>query len=153
VTAPTTTSALPWVESFSDLRNGAQTDTGATAWTTSRRGGTFAVQDQALVITGGGAEGVFQTEAVDIARFASVHVSVQVRSRGRLNADQDYVGLYVIIDNDRHEQPVGKVYGVQDKVTTLSGKFSGRTIRLVIRALVTFEAESYTIDNVSVMAA
>jgi hypothetical protein len=152
VPAPTT-SPLPWVETFSDLRNGAQTDTGTTAWTTSRRGGTFAVQDKALVITGGGAEGVFQTEAVDISRFTSVSVSVQVRSRGRLNADQEYVGLYVIIDNGRHEQLAGKVYGVQDKVTTLTGKFSGHTIRLVIRALVTFEAESYTFDNVSVVAA
>jgi hypothetical protein len=152
---PAPVGGLPWVESFDGLPNGAQSDTGATAWTLSRPTGKFDVQNGALVITGNGGEGVWQTQVLNIAGRAAVDVSVQVQSIGRLELNQDYVRLYVSVNNGP-PQLVGGVAGAvlsAGGITTIAGRFSGTTIRVVIRAFVSAGDEFYTIDNIRVGAA
>jgi hypothetical protein len=152
VVEPVPATGLPWVETFADSPNGAQSDAGATAWKISRSAGKFDVQNGALVIQGGGTEGIFETtQLISIAGVSSVTVFVQVTSQGPLEAQQDYVRYFVTVD-DGPRQLVGEVTGAQNGVATLFGNFSGNTIRLEIRSFVSFEDESYTIDNVQVIA-
>jgi Ricin-type beta-trefoil lectin domain-like len=143
---------VPWEETFTGLFNGAKSNTGSTAWTLSRATGNFDVQNGVLLVNGGGPVGVFTTQPINIAANGGVTVSVQVQSQGMLEATQDYVKLFVKVNNGA-EQLVGEVKGNQTTVATLSGNYVGTTIVVVIRAYVSAGDEFYIIDNIRVVPA
>jgi Ricin-type beta-trefoil lectin domain-like len=146
-------SSLPWEETFAGLPNGTTSDVGSTAWTLTRTTGKFDVQNEALVVNGAGAVGVFTTPPIRISGGGRAAVSVQVRSRGPLETNGDYVRLFVNVDNGP-AQLVGQVNGRTPNATTttLSGNYTAAsTIVVVIHAYVTFVDEFYIIDNIKVM--
>jgi len=138
-----------WIEDFDSLSNGTQSNAGATAWSLTRTGGIFEVRDGALVLNDGGSEGVLTTDAIDISGAASVEVSLDVLSVGKLETTQDYVKLYAKVDGSS-EVLLGEKWGNQDPGAKLTSSVTGNSLVLVIRAYVSYNDEFYIMDNLSV---
>jgi len=156
VTAPSPlleSSSVPWVETFL-LPNGSIEDIGSTAWKATRMTGRFNVEDGYLVVEGFGSVGVLTTAPIDISNAGAVDVSLDVVSKGPLEFHQDYVELYVQVD-DGEEQYIGKVAGRGHEAgVTITGKdFTGNSMVVIVRAYVSFALEFYLIDRLSVKPA
>lgn len=141
---------IPWIEDF-DLNNGAQSDTGSTAWTaTPGSGMSLEVENGALVLNNGNSAGVVTTGIIDIAD-STVSVSLDLYSVGPLEDYQDFVRLYKKVDGGS-EQLIGEQVGILDNGTTITGSgITGNTLELVIRAYVSYPNEFYYMDNLSVL--
>jgi hypothetical protein len=140
-----------WKETFDDQANGATYDTGDTAWTLTQNSHNFYVQGGKLVMNDGGSEGYFITEEIDITG-KTVEVSLDLYSNNQLEIDQDYVKLYYKVNNGP-EMLIGEKKGIQSTPTTIKTPpygITGNTLKLVIRAKVTWYDEFYYMDNLSV---
>jgi len=147
--APTPAGSLPWIESFAQVADGTTADGGPTSWTATRAKGNFDVQGEALRVNDGGSEAVFMTGEIDISG-TSVDVSIDLYSVGNLESNQDYVGLYIKVDNQA-EQLIDQKWGIQPAGTKMLARaVTGNKLTVVIRAYVSFGDEFYFIDNVSV---
>jgi hypothetical protein len=160
-TPSTPTGSLPWEELFPQ-GNGTTQDTGATAWTSFRASGSFAVQDNRFCIVSGGSEGVWQTELIDISSASSVDISLDLWSDGGMESDPpprsdpaaDWFYVYYVIDGGA-EQLIdgidGRTAGPDPENISISG-LSGNTLRLVVRTRTTGGVEEYCFDNINIAA-
>ena len=139
---------LPWIEKF-DLPNGTKSDAGETAWTSSRGGGTFEVNNGVFAVSDGKTFiGELMTEVMDIsAAPVTVSLEVEALSSG-LDTGEDYVKLFKIVDGGT-EVLIDMVDGNESKTLTESN-ITGNTLQLVIRGYTTFNTELYEFDNLSV---
>jgi len=146
--APPTQISLPWLETFSQANGTTVSSDGS--WITTRFfPGEFSVQNGALRVFGDGSEAVLTTSEINISG-TPVTVSLDVWSVGRLEAEQDYVRLYVKVD-DQAEVLIGTVVGSQDSLASISGTgITGNKLVLVIRAYVSSTSEEYFLDNLGV---
>lgn len=140
---------VPWVERFA-RPDGTKNTTGAVSWTAERTGGIFEVQNRTFVIEGAGSEGVLTTTPIDISQ-GPVDVSVEVYSKGSLEVKNDNVKLYIRVD-DQEETLLGKITGIQEASTLISGtNIRGSKLVVIVRANVSWKKEYYFLDNLSVL--
>lgn len=139
---------LPWLENF-NLADGTKSDTGETAWTSSRGGGVFEVSAGSFRVSDGiNHIGEFVTEVIDISA-APVTVSLEVlANQGGLDKGQDFVKLFGIIDQGP-EVLIDMVDGEESKTFSKSN-ITGNTLQLVIRGYTTYSGEVYLFDNLAV---
>ena len=157
---------LPWLEDFADLSDGSTTDHGSTAWNADQGGltssrGLFEVRNEALVVTStnrnDGQFVTWTTEEVDISPYASIQVSLDLRSEGQLEEQGqwiDFVKVYYLLDNNA-PQPLAEFNGNfngDNWLTATSIPLTGTTLSLLIEARTTSTAETYFIDNVAIIS-
>lgn len=156
VPAPVLPDALPWVEDFTDLPDGATSDDGPTAWTAFRSQGNFAVENNAFVVNDSGDEGVLETNLIDVADVSEIMVTLEAYT-GALGdglESSDYVELYVTLD-EGSELFVGRVQDDNPTGATIIGTVdtsSASVVKLIVRAKVSYYTEYYYIDKLSVEA-
>jgi len=152
-TARTTSTigSVPWRENFMRLPDGTTKDTGATSWTAHRGSGRFSILNGTLAVEGVGSVGVVKSSPIDISD-GPVDVRLDLFSRGRLEIDEDYVQLYVTVDDD-DQVLLGEVTGRQDDGTTITGKeITGSTLVVEIRTYVSYRKEYFHLDKLTVLS-
>ncbi len=153
---PPPASKLPWAEGFGGLADGAQSDDGATAWTTDNGAASFSVQNEAFQLQRVDAEAVWRSEPVEIAGAGPVNVQLKLRSEGSLNTggpNADYVRVYYVLNGGGEELVqgfTGKINGNGSAATVSANGLSGQTVEIVVRAKVTGDDEVYFLDDVSI---
>ncbi len=141
-------SSVDWVEDFS-LSDGTQSDDGETAWTSQYGGsGIFEVQSNAFMAMDTDGEGVWESEAIDIAEGGSIDVSVDISRKGDADSD-DYIRVYYKLDGGA-EVPIAEMTGNFGAQTVTASDLSGSTLQVVVRANLDHDDESYHWDNVTV---
>jgi hypothetical protein len=141
-------SSVDWVEAF-NLSDGTRSDSGATAWTSQYSGaGVFEVQSNAFMAMDTDGEGVWESEAIDIAGGGSIDVSVDISRQGDANSG-DYIGVYYKLDGGA-EVPIAERTGNFGAQTVTASDLSGSTLQVVVRANLDHDDESYHWDNVTV---
>ena len=146
--------AAAWAESFDGLPDGATSDDGPTAWsTTAPPNGTFAVQGGAFAANDTKGEGVWRSGPIPISGTADLSLTVQ--SAGSMEASgsaADYLRVSYVLDGGAEvpvAQRAGNFNGDAAETVRVSG-LTGSTVQVVVRALTTAGSETYTWDDVSV---
>ncbi|MBA7496959.1 hypothetical protein ES702_07568 [subsurface metagenome] len=147
--SPTPIETLPWIEDFGGLVNGTTSDTGETAWDSTRPGGVFEVNGNRFVCNGPADEGVWTTEVIDISQAGSVNISVDIDDGDDNKESSDYVKVYYKLDGGG-EQLAGHVTDDISARTISATDLSGSTLQIIIRAKVSYSNEYYYWDNVTV---
>lgn len=150
-TSPIPPFAQIWSENFSGLTNGATSDTGSTAWTSSITQGTFEVQNGLMAFQGtnSGSNAYWISEDIDISNFSDISISYIVGDA--LDAekeDSDYVRGYYILDNGTRVQFGNVVNDVPTPVTESVSGLNGSTLRIEIDIRVSYGNETYNLDDI-----
>jgi hypothetical protein len=153
-------------EDFSQLQNGT---TSTSNWSSTKTpssalcsvlNGEFRISNCG---TNGG-EGVWTSNAINIAGKSFINISAGVRSsiinNAVMNTDPtygDYIRFYYKLDNGAEVLFAEKTGGINNHSTTLtpisgSGISSGNTLQIVVRARATGNDEFYYFDNMQVVA-
>jgi hypothetical protein len=159
--------ATIWAANFTVPDGTTRIDTGRYQWTATHNG-TTATKFSPINYefragnTGAGKEGVWTSQAINIANKANVGVAVHVRSyvtgSGQFESDTsatgDYLRLYYKLDGGV-EIPFAEVSGAinnnyENYTTASTRSLVGSTIQIVIRARATEADEFYYFDNVTV---
>ena len=162
VTSGTSTSSAFWLEDFTGLSNGATSDTGATAWTSSTGGaGTFSVQNSKFMgafNAGNTSEGIWTSASIDISTKSNVVVTVDLESgTGSTNdafEDSDYINVFYKLNGGAETQFFGDINGLNGTTTgsaaavATSPALNGSTLQIVIRLKNTDPTERYYFDNI-----
>lgn len=147
---------VAWLENFSGLPNGTQTDWfPPTEWSTDLSGipyhDYFEVSNNEFRAQDTDGVGVWRSQDISIAGLDLVQVSVDIRGSG-WNLDwDDCIRLYYRIDGGSETQfysgcnDLGTTY----QTVSVSG-LSGSTVQIIIRANNNADAEYYYWDNVTV---
>ncbi|MEX0980998.1 MAG: malectin domain-containing carbohydrate-binding protein [Bacteroidales bacterium] len=162
------TNYVKWVEDFT-LADGTMDDTGETAWTATRPGGTFQVADNMLVINDEENDsdvGEFTSEEIDISS-GPVSISLDVAVSNGIDDGQDYIKLYAIIDggdpvlldsiDGEYLHGLGgtqltKGDDATGDVGVLSGSgITGSTLKIYITSYLSAGSEYYYMDNLAVV--
>ena len=145
-----TLGGLPWSETFDELTEGATSDGGATAWTTTVDQGSLEVTNNALQLIGdnNGTNAVFLTEQVDISGFSDISIEVTTGDLGQNNKESnDFIRFFYILD-EGEEVDFGLL---NDDITTqlisIDG-LSGSTLQVGVEVQVSFGTETYFIDDI-----
>ncbi|WP_051947403.1 malectin domain-containing carbohydrate-binding protein [Muricauda sp. MAR_2010_75] len=137
-----------WMEDFEDLTNGATVDNGATAWTSTRDGGTFEVLDGQFMARGASdTPGVWTSEVIAIG--GTVSVSVDVDDVNNNKEGDDFVRALYILDGGTPVE-FGSVSDDIDPQTFTASGLTGSTVQVVVEIIVSGNPEFYFIDNVTV---
>ncbi|MDT0608622.1 PQQ-dependent sugar dehydrogenase, partial [Croceitalea rosinachiae] len=139
-----------WLEDFEDLSNGDVVDNGATAWTSSRDGGTFEVLDGWFWTNVSGGVGTWTSEVIPIGGTVSLSLDVDDSDDNKERAD--FVRALYILDGGTPVE-FGFVNNDIDPQTLISGEITGSTVQIVVESLVSGGNENYFIDNVTVTGA
>ncbi len=139
---------IPWSESFSLNDSVASLSTAERSWSAIRDGGSFGVKNGELAINDAGSEGVFTTGVMDIAA-TPVAVSLDLRSEGNLESNQDYWQLYQRVDGGA-EELIYETRGKQSATAFTSEAIVGDTLQLVVRTYLSWQDETYYLDNLNV---
>jgi hypothetical protein len=154
-------SAFEWLEDF-DLSDGTTSDGGGTAWSVDTSecgpGAVFEVRSGAFMAsdtdgtgtTVGGKEGVWMSEAIDIARAGAVDVSVDIWSEDTADPD-DNVSVYYKL-NGGDEVLIAQMYDDFSRKTVSATGLSGNTVQVIVRADLNYDDESYHWDDVTISA-
>lgn len=140
-----------WAEDFSGLTDGASSDTGQTAWTTTITQGTLTVQTEYLLLQGDDAstDATWSSEEIDISNHTDIGISFLVSDSAIGEKESnDYVRGYYILDNGSRIQ----FSNIADDIATptiqsITG-LNGSTLKIEIDFRVSFGNETYTIDDV-----
>ncbi|MDT0608621.1 InlB B-repeat-containing protein, partial [Croceitalea rosinachiae] len=139
-----------WLEDFEDLSNGDVVDNGATAWSSSRAGGTFEVLDGRFWTNVSGGVGTWTSEVIPIG--GTISLSMDVDDSDDNKESSDFVRALYILDGGTPVE-FGFVNNDIDPQTFISGEITGSTVQIVVESLVSGGNENYFIDNVAVTTA
>lgn len=157
VNDPAMVNTVPWIEDFTLANGSTESKNRLTTWIAERPEGSFSVQDERFVVNDGGAQGVFQTDPIDISG-GPVDVSLDVAYAGGIDIGQDFIKFYKKVDGGT-EELMGlidgkKFSGVElnsNQYVTLTEKgVTGSTLQLIIKGYVTYNDEYYFLDNLRV---
>ncbi|NAS12383.1 malectin domain-containing carbohydrate-binding protein [Poritiphilus flavus] len=141
---------LPWTETFDGLANGTTSDSGNTAWTSSRDNGVFEVRDGVFYVNRNSSNpGIWTSEEIVINGTVTVSVDVDDRDNRKENAD--FLRAYYAVDGG---SPVmfGEVRNDISAQTFTASGINGSTLQIIVEADVSARREIYVFDNVSVVA-
>ena len=163
VTAGSTTAATFWLEDFAGLSNGATSDAGSTAWTTSVTGsGTYSVQNNEYKISFSGSQGVgiWTSQSIDISSKTNVTFSVDLRSEVASSSDAfentDYIRVYYKLNGGAETQVFEDLAGIGSttnstaSTTFTSAALNGSTLQIIIKTSNSDPTERYFFDNIKV---
>jgi hypothetical protein len=129
-----------WQETFNGLTNGATSDAGATAWTTTSPSGgasTFSKQTpvagyELFLIDNTGTEGVWQSAITDISSYTEIAIELNLYSNFTYAAD--YIKCYYKV-NGGAEIQFGELLGNNGLVITsaASAIVSGSTLQIIVK--------------------
>ncbi len=146
-----------WLESFGDLPNNQNPDTGATAWSATDATNT----DYAGVRTNSGGKAfeatdtdgtvVWTSEVIDISAYATVDLSALMRASSKMETNQDFMRVtYKLDGGDTTLFANGEGVGsFGQKIVEATG-ISGSTIQIVAYMRNNGNNETYFLDNVRV---
>jgi len=163
VTAGSSAVTTFWLEDFSGLSNGATSDAGATAWTTSVTGsGTYSVQNNEFKTSFSGSQGVgiWTSQAIDISSKTNVSFSVDLRSELSSSNDAfetaDYIRVYYKLNNGAETlvyedlAGLGSTTNTNASATINSSSLNGSTLQIIIKTSNSDPTERYYFDNIKV---
>ncbi|PIB38347.1 immunoglobulin-like domain-containing protein [Maribacter sp. 4G9] len=136
-----------WFEDFEDLPDGTTVDNGATAWGSSRNGGTFEVLGGRFWTNGSAPMGTWTSEVIPIG--GTVSVSLDVDDSDQKKEASDYLRAFYILDGGTPVE-FASVSGDIDPQTFMVGDLVGSSIQIVVESEVSGAPENYYIDNVAV---
>ncbi|THU40168.1 T9SS type A sorting domain-containing protein [Niastella caeni] len=162
VTTGSSTPATFWLEDFSDLGNGATSDAGVTAWTaTSGGGGTYSVQNNEFKTSfTSQVEGVWTSQAINIAGKSNVTFSVDLRSEATPNnafETLDYIRVYYKLNGGEEILVYEDLAGIGSttngtaSTSYTSASLSGSTLQVIIKTSTSADNERYYFDNIKVI--
>ena len=148
-----------WQETF-DREQPVTGEDGEKAWTLSYQGkGNLGVKGREFemknVQRGGAAEAVWRSKVIDISALERVEVSVEARSDGRLDAQQDYLRLYYRLDGGK-EVPIAKLSGNfnEDQAQTFSvSDLEGSRLQVIVKGRNNASSKRYYFDDVRIQGA
>jgi hypothetical protein len=163
VTAGSAGATTFWLEDFSDVSNGATSDAGATAWTTSVTGsGTYSVQSNEYKVSFSGSQGVgvWTSQSINIASKSNVTFSVDLRSQVASSSDAfenaDYIRIYYKLDGGAETLVFEDLAGIGNTTNTTasttfnSSSLNGSTLQIIIKTSNSDPTERYYFDNIKV---
>ncbi|WP_346881375.1 RICIN domain-containing protein [uncultured Algibacter sp.] len=140
-------SDLPWIEDFSGLNNGATSDSGDTAWTSTRDGGTFNVQNGNFQTNGSGDLGEWSSETININ--GTVSISIDVNDLDGNKENSDFIRAYYILDGGNRVLFGSARNDINPQTFSISD-ITGSTLRIIVESKVSFGNEFYVFDNINV---
>ncbi len=145
--------AQVWNENFTGLTNGATSDTGATAWTSTITQGTFEVQNGLMFFQGvnGGSNATWVSQDIDISNYTDINISYLVGDA--LDAEKetsDYVRGFYVLDNGSRVQFAEVTDDVPTPIVQSINGLNGSVLRIEIDFRVSYGNETYTIDDILV---
>lgn len=163
VTAGSATAATFWLEDFAGLSNGATSDAGSTAWTTSVTGsGTYSVQNNEYKVSFSGSQGVgiWTSQSIDISSKTNVTFSVNLRSEVASSSDAfeatDYIRVYYKLNGGAETlvyedfAGIGTTTNSTGSITVTSATLTGSSLQVIIKTSNSDPTERYFFDNISV---
>ncbi|OQP64307.1 hypothetical protein A3860_20250 [Niastella vici] len=158
VTAGSSAPATFWLEDFSDISNGATSDAGATAWTSTASGsGTYSVQNNEFKTSFDDQyEGVWTSQAINIAGKTNVTFSVDLRSEVTSGSFEtaDYIRVYYKLNGGAETLVFEDLAGLGStttgtaSTTFTSAALNGSTLQVIIKTSNSGSAERYYFDNI-----
>jgi len=149
--AGTGTVSTMWNETFAGLPNGANEDTGDTAWTASTPGvgQIFYVTNGVFQSENTGGEKVWRSETLHLG-WKEASVSVRLRSSGKLDST-DYIKVRYRIDGGPEEKIAEKFdnFNGDSWLTVSRDGIRGETLQIVVRAN-SAGGERYFFDDVKI---
>ncbi len=142
-----------WNESFSDLANGASSDTGATAWSTTITQGTIETQSGLLFFggTNSGSNATWVSEDIDISNHSNISISYIVADAliGQKETS-DYVRGFYVLDNGTRVQFANITDDVPTPTLQEINGLNGSTLRIEIDFRVSYGNETFSVDDILV---
>ncbi|RLD35425.1 MAG: hypothetical protein DRI83_06835, partial [Bacteroidetes bacterium] len=142
-----------WFEGFSDVSDGATSDTGPTAWSVTTIGGCqpgniIQAQNFKFRAEKTGCEVIWETEVIDISSYTHISVSIDLEAEGKMDAS-DYLEVYYVLDGGTETAFTNGIFTnnfgiVQATVTGLNGS----TFKIIIKAKNSSGEENYFWDNI-----
>ncbi|OQP48223.1 hypothetical protein A4D02_05760 [Niastella koreensis] len=158
VTAGSSAAATFWLEDFSDISNGATSDAGATAWTSTASGsGTYSVQNNEFKTSFDDQyEGVWTSQSINIAGKSNVTFSVDLRSEVTSGSFEtaDYIRIYYKLNGGAETLAFEDLAGLGStttgtaSTTFTSAALNGSTLQVIIKTSNSGSAERYYFDNI-----
>lgn len=157
-TASSTAPTSPWDETFTGVPQGAQIDTGSTAWTTTRptssgfdenflNADTFSVQGNQFQSTDTDAVATWKSETVDISGAGSTNIDVTVDESGDHEPSDTLEIAYVL---DGTETQIANLDGNFGSQTVSASGLTGNNVRVIIRSDQNANNENHFIESVSI---
>ncbi len=147
---PPPSGSFTWVEDFSGLSNGAKSDNGATAWTSTRASGDFDVQNGTFRTSGwSSGPGVWSSESIDISTAGAVSISIDIDDEANNKEAADYIKVYYKLNGGSEVLIAERSDDISAETVSASG-LSGNTVQVIVRAITSAGNESYIFDNVTV---
>ncbi len=156
-------SATLWSEDFEDLSNGAEIDTGDTAWSTDESNASLSSPthgvdsgeyrfSETTVSSNDDAYISWQSETIDISGHTGISLSFDLREDGDLEESgswHDYFKAYVEVDGVRTELLVqdGDA-GLSDQTFTFTDLPEGDELVIQFEGKTTWTGESYYVDDI-----
>ncbi|MCS3801267.1 T9SS type A sorting domain-containing protein [Niastella sp. OAS944] len=161
VTSGSSTPANFWLEDFTGLSNGATSDAGATAWTSSTSGsGTYSVQNNEFKTSfNEQAEGVWTSQVVSISGKSNVTISVDLRSEVTSSnswENNDYIRVYYKLNGSAETLVYEDLAGIGSSTTgtasttITSEALNGSTLQVIIKTNNSGPTERYYFDNITI---
>jgi hypothetical protein len=159
VTAGSGAPATFWLENFNGLSNGATYDEDATAWMAlTSGGGTYSVQNNEFKTAfSGQAEGVWNSQVINIAGKSNVTFSVDLRSEATTNnafETLDYIRVYYKLNGGEEILVYEDLAGIGSTTTGTaaatftSAALNGSTLQVIIKTNNSADNERYYFDNI-----
>ncbi|WP_055392971.1 PKD domain-containing protein [Flagellimonas eckloniae] len=142
------TGQVPWMEDFQGLLNGTTSDDGITAWSSTRDSGVFSVDNNTFIVNSGSTNAGIWTSEI-IALNGTVDISVDVDDLDDNKENADFIRVSYILDGGVTTL-IDELRGNIDAQTVQATGISGSTLQILIESKVSFNNETYVIDNVFV---
>ncbi len=150
-----------WLEDFEDLPDEVDVDNGPTAWTvddSELNVGTLMVQDGEFEMRGTTDSdeeglGVWLSETIAVSGLTNVALSLNIRGEGTLDAGEDYLRVYYVLDDNGTELlfPNGDKDGAfLDDVLYTTIPSGTSSVQIIARNKTTGDNEHHYLDNITV---
>ena len=146
-----------WLETFGQS-NGTTSDNGTSAWTATTSGtGTYSVQNGEFETAfNQSAEGVWQSNVIDISGRSNISLSVYVKSvavGSETFEDDDYIKVYYKLNGGAETLVYQSIAGINGQTSgtkdaTISASIpAGSTVQIIIKTNNSDADEQYYFDN------
>ncbi|MEO0527533.1 MAG: fibronectin type III domain-containing protein [Bacteroidota bacterium] len=142
-----------WQEDFTGLANGATSDNGATAWSSTINQGTFEVQAGLFFLQGvnTGSNATWTSEEIDIGNYTNINISYLVGDAGDGEKEtSDYVRGYYVLNNGSRIMFSEVTDDVPTPLLQSVGGLTGNSLRIEIDFQVSYGNETYNIDDITI---
>jgi hypothetical protein len=140
---------LPWLETFDGQTDGSVSDTGDTAWSSSRDTGAFSVVNDRFEVNGLGGIGSWTSEEILIDGTVSISIDIDDDDNEEKETT-DFIRAFYVLDGGTPVQFGTASDDISPQTFSVSG-IVGSTLQIIVEATVSFTNEFYYFDNISVI--